>query len=349
MRTLGFLAGTLIAAAAFGQDAASPTAAAGVRTRGCVAASCVQTTAYFPLAAGNLWIYQGGGIYSGTFLTLEITQTQEFGGVRYFQLHGLPQQDYWLREDGKGSVFAYDPNSTTEKLWWAFQAPLGQQYTTALPSACCGVAQVTSRTATYKGPMGAFDGALEIGYPGVFQLGIYKETFLPQVGLALREQSTGGPTYGSWELIYARVGPVTVDSAPELSFALTLDNSIYTVNMMPPVDPSTVAPAMTARLRLRNTAQPMSISYPSGQTFDLDIKDEKGTVLYRWSDGKAFTMIFRTETFGPGEKDFPVQVRLVGPDKNPLPAGNYVAEGLLTTTGSRPFFASVPFAVRWVY
>src|ERR1019366_6317543 len=28
---------------------------------------------YFPLATGNLWIYKGSGVYSGTFLTLEIT------------------------------------------------------------------------------------------------------------------------------------------------------------------------------------------------------------------------------------------------------------------------------------
>ena len=304
---------------------------------------------YLPLATGNLWIYKGSGVYSGTFLTLEITKTQLFQGVAYFLLNGFPQQDYWLREDAKGSVLQYDPSQAMEKLWWAFNSPPGQQYSTDLPGTCCRVAMVASRSAAYKGPLGTFASALQISYPGVFQVGIMQETFLPGIGLALRTQATGGPSYGSWELIYARVGGVTVDSAPELSFGMALDNSIYTVNMMPPVSLATAAPLATARLRLRNTAQPITLNFPSGQSFDFTITNDKGAIVYRWSDGQAFTMIFRTETFGPGEKDFVIQLRLNGSDKAPLPAGKYVAEGWLTTMGAKVFDASAPFQVAWVY
>jgi hypothetical protein len=304
---------------------------------------------YFPLATGNLWIYRGSGVYAATFLTLEIAKTQVFQGVAYFLLNGFPQQDYWLREDGKGSVLQYDPSQATEKLWWAFNSPLGQQYSTDVPGACCRAAMVASRSAAYQGPLGTFDSALQISYPGVFQVGIIQETFLPGIGLALRTQATGGPSYGSWDLIYARVGGVTVDSAPELSFGIALDNSIYAVNMMPPVSPATAAPLLTARLRLRNTARPITIDFPSGQSFDFTITNDKGAIVYRWSDGQAFPMIVRTETFGPGERDFVIQLRLNGPDKAPLPAGNYVAEGWLTTMGAKVFDASAPFQVAWVY
>ncbi len=310
---------------------------------------CVPTSDYFPLATGNLWIYQGGGIYAGSFLTLEITQTKQFHGVSYFLLHGLPQTDYWLREDDNGSVFEYDTDQAAEKLWWAFQYPLGQSYSTYLPGVCCGVAEVNSRNLPYKGPLGSFDDALEILYPGVFQVGMEREVFLPGVGLALRRQATGGPSYGSWELIYARVGTVTLDSAPELSFGLALDNSIYTVNMMPPVAVPPAAPVMTARIRLRNTAQPITLTYPTGQSFDFEIRDAKGTVMYRWSDGQAFTQVVRTEVFGAGERDYIIRVTLVGPDKNPLPRGQYVAEGWLTTMGAKTFDASVGLEVQWVY
>src|ERR1035437_2643167 len=134
-------------------------------------------------------------------------------GVAYFLLNGFPQQDYWLREDAKGSVLQYDPSQAMEKLWWAFNSPPGQQYSTDLPGTCCRVAMVASRGAAYKGPLGTFDSALQISYPGVFQVGIMQETFLPGIGLALRTQAAGGPSYGSWELIYARAGGVTVDSA----------------------------------------------------------------------------------------------------------------------------------------
>ena len=308
-----------------------------------------QPADYFPLATGNLWIYKGSGVYSGTFLTLEIAKTQVFHGTAYFLLNGFPQQDYWLREDATGSVLQYDPSQAAEKLWWAFNSPLGQQYSTDLPGTCCRVAMVASRSAEYQGPLGTFASTLQISYPGVFQVGIIQETFLPGIGLAFRTQATGGPSYGSWELIYARVGGVTVDSAPELSFSIALDNSMYVVDMMPPVSLATAAPLLTARLRLRDTAQPITLIFPSGQSFDFTITNDKGVIVYRWSDGQAFPMIVRTETFGPGEKDFVIQPRLNGSDKAPLPAGKYVAEGWLTTMGAKVFDASVPFQVAWVY
>jgi hypothetical protein len=353
MRTFGILlvSGLAIASAGATQDPARE-GLLGTRTRRPQPIGRnvrAQPGDYSPLAIGNLWIYKGSGVYSGTFLTLEITKTQAFQGAAYFLLHGLRQQDYWLREDAEGSVLQYDPNQAIEKLWWAFNSPLGQQYSTDLPGTCCRVAKVASRGAEYNGPLGTFDSALQISYPGVFQVGIMQETFLPGVGLALRSQATGGPSYGSWELIYARVGGVSVDSAPELSFGIALDNAIYTVNTMPPVSPATAAPLLTARLRLRNTAQPITLNFPSGQSFDFTITNDKGAIVYHWSDGQAFTTIFWTETFGPGEKDFVIQLRLNGPDKAPLPAGKYVAEGWLTSMGAKVFDASAPFQVVWLY
>ena len=194
----------------------------------------------------------------------------------------------------------------------------------------------------------------------MFQVGLERELFVPNVGLAFRSQATGGPSYGSWELIYAHVGKVTRETTPELSFTLALDNSVYTVDSMPPFSPSTAAPVMTARIRLRNTGQPITLIYPTGQTYELVIRDAKGSIVYRWSDGQAFPQIVRTEAFGPGEKDFPIRVRLVGADKYPLPQGRYTAEAWLTTTtitptaavaisGTKAFDASVTFEMRWVY
>lgn len=300
-----------------------------------------QLSDYFPLATGNLWVYQGAGSYSGTFLTLQITSSQQFQGVTYFLLHGFASQDYWLREDTRGSVFQFDPAQAAENLWWAFGSPMGQRYSTTLPGVCCGAAMVSSRSATYKGPLGTFDSTLQISYPGVFQVGIIQETFLPGVGLALRTQATGGPSYGSWELIYARVGGVTVDSAPELSFSLALDNSIYTVTS------ATAAPLMTARLRLRDTAQPITLTLPTSQRYDFTITDSNGTVVYQWSNGKAFANIAMNQTFGPGEEDYIIQIPLAGSGKAPLPAGQYVAEGWLTTGRTKLFDATVPFQVVW--
>jgi len=347
MRKVGILlvSGLAIASAGAAQDPAQE-GQAGARAgppQATARGAGAQLPDYFPLASGNLWIYQGGGANSGTFLALQITGSQAFQGATYFLLHGFAQQDYWLREDAQGSVFQYDPNQAAEQLWWAFGAAVGQPYSTALPGTCCGVAVVTSRNAAYTGPLGTFASALRFSYLGASQTGIGQDTFLPGVGLALRTLAGGGSTIGTWELIYARVGGVTVDSAPELSFSLALDNSIYTVSS------ATAAPVMTARLRLRDTAQPITLTLLTSQRYDLTITDANGTVVYQWSYGKVFAQIAINETFGPGEEDFPIQVPLNGSNKAPLPAGQYVAEAWLTTGRTKLFDASVPFQVTWVF
>ena len=78
------------------------------------------------------------------------------------------------------SIFERNANQATEKLWWAFNSPLGQQYSTDLPGTCCRVAKVASRGVAYKGPLGTFDSALQMSCLGVFQVGIIQETFLPR-------------------------------------------------------------------------------------------------------------------------------------------------------------------------
>ncbi len=303
---------------------------------------------YFPLQVGNIWIYQGGGSRAESTLMLEITRAEIFSGKVYFLLHGLPDSDYWLRMDENGSLLAYDPNRNEERLWYAFGAPVGEAYNTYVPGNCCGRAMIASRNARYKGPVGEFETALEVRYLDVFQVGLERELFLPWVGMVYRALATGGPSHGTYDLVYARMG-VTVITGPELMFSLALDHSIYTANLMPPLDPQTSVPLMTARLTLRNTAEPIQLTFPSGQSYDFVIKNEKGDILYRWSDGKAFTMAIREETFGPGEKDFVIQVRLGGKDGKPFPQGKYIAEGWLTTMGAKAHAASVGFEMRYIF
>lgn len=295
---------------------------------------------YFPLQPGNQWIYRLGGTFSGptfgTTLTLEILRSGEFNGRTYSLLHGLPQRDYWLRSDADGSVLSYDPDQNKESVWYLFQSPEGQVYETTLPY-CCGRAAVRSTSAKYDGPLGTFDSALEMTYPGVFQVGLVRDLFLPYIGMVYRDQNTGGPSHATYDLIYARIAGVTVVSEKEVAFGVSLDRTVY----------DSAATKMTVRITLRNTQdQPLTLMFGSGQIYEIVLKNEAGDIVYRWSDGKVFTQALISQSFGPGEKNYAVIVPLVDKAGKPLASGKYTAEGWLATIGSRSFSASVGFEVK---
>src|SRR4051812_11307413 len=44
---------------------------------------------FFPLQAGNQWVYRTGGTRTGDPLILEITQARDFDGVTRYLLHGM--------------------------------------------------------------------------------------------------------------------------------------------------------------------------------------------------------------------------------------------------------------------
>src|SRR6266540_2699897 len=80
----------------------------------------------------------------------------------------------------------------------------------------------------------------------------------------------------------------------ELSFNMALDAPRYPAGG-----------AMGIRLTLRSTGpDPLILNFPSGQSFDFKICNDKGDVVYTWSANKVFALIIRRETFGPGERTY---------------------------------------------
>ena len=287
---------------------------------------------YLPLQLGNQWIYRSS---AGDVMTLEVKRSAEFGGRSYYLLQGLADGDHWLRRDANGSVFAYDPDRSLEQLWYAFWNPLGQPYQTFVPGSNSSPAVINSTKAIYWGPIGWYNWALEIQYPGTFQVGLYRELFLPYVGLVHREQAAGGPAMLTWELVHARLGGVTYISEQGVSFGLTLDRSVYPASA-----------EMVARLTLRNTNwEPVQLQFPTSQTFDLVVRNEKGDIVYRWSDGRAFLTVVRSETYGYGEKNYAILAPLADAAGRPLPAGKYLAEAWLPTSAPQSFSASAAFQI----
>lgn len=271
---------------------------------------------YLPLYPGNQWVYRGA---AGQF-TLAVEKPVSFEGRDYFLVKGFPSTpEVYLRNDGEGRVWMWDALAKREKVWLDFQAdeaPTGVD-------PCNALSLVESREAKYNGPVGEFVNALRVRYTvaGCADAGIESDVFLPYVGLVQRMvQTIAGPR--AYELVYARLGEIAVVTEPEVSFGVAVDRA-----------------GTSARLTLRNTTgTPLELNFGSGQTFDVAVRDEEGKDVWRWSEGRGFTLALRTETVS-GERLWVVKLPVLKP-------GRYSVEGWLTTSGGQRFAASAGLEVR---
>jgi len=271
---------------------------------------------YFPLQIGNSWLYrmiEGRLAGDDRYRSISVDGTENIGDRDYFNVNyfGRP---VLLRQDEDGAIVMFDKASGTEKPWLSLADPEGSTFATAI-DLCSSSGRIVSRGAGLSVPIGKIDDAVQVGFRGnCADAGITQQFYAAGVGLVSHEETSfAGPR--RWELVYYRAG-IRNETGRELSFTVALDSARY-------------APGSTlgVRLTLRSTnPDPLTLTYPSGQTYDLKIFDESGKTVYTWSAGRVFIMIFRQEKFGPGERSYGVTVPL-----GELPPGRYRVQAYLTT------------------
>jgi len=277
---------------------------------------------YFPLAVGNSWVYRVTEGRIPDVQVVEVSGTAAIGGGDYFLVKFFGR-DVYLRTASDGTLYEYDAEAKREKVWIAFGSGTGQTFATEIDN-CTKTGKMEGKEVKYSGPAGTFTNALQISLgKSCADAGIQSETYLPYVGLVehVVDNIAGARKYS---LVYSRTG-VTEVTTPEIRFGLSIDVS-----------------ASTARLTLRNTTpDPIPLAFPGGQSYDLKIRNEKGEIVYVWSADKLFTMMFRTENFGPGERNYMILLPL-----ETLPAGKYFADAFLTTTPPGTYTATVGFEYK---
>lgn len=284
---------------------------------------------YFPLQPGNQWVYRVTSRSARTPVVVQINGTITANGHTYYRYEGFPGAAALLRQEGD-TLYAYDQQTQQERVWTQFNATSGQTVPSGI-DACSPNAVTGSNQAKYEGPIGSFTTALEMNYPPsrCADAGLTRDLYLPYVGLVQRTVNTiAGPT--TYDLIYARLGGVTVISEKELTVSLALSQAVYTTTDL-----------FHPRLTLRSTQdKPILLEFPSGQRYDLVIRNEQGETVYTWSSNKLFAAQFSSEEFGPGERNYVISV------ERTLPVGKYTAEAWLTTTAPIRYRATVGFEVQ---
>ncbi len=305
-----------------------------------------ETPAYFPLAVGNSWLYEIEGRAGGGSLRVAVTKQIDLDGVSYYRLEGYTPDPVLVRRTPQGRLVEYREDTGSDHLWYDFAAEEGGIWDSELPIDCIGMANLASRDTKADVPAGSFEPALSIRYGSTFcsDAGIEEEVFAAGVGLLRRTEITiAGPR--SLVLVEARVGGAVI-SAAEVAFNLSIDRPVYVPDLFPPVDPERGIPMLRARMTIRNsTSAPLVLNFPSGQRFDLVIRNIQREEVYRWSANKLFVQALGTIELSPGRRSFAAEAPLEAGRNEPLPPGTYVADAWLTTEGEPTYRASVPFEI----
>lgn len=283
---------------------------------------------YFPLEVGNSWVYRSESRHGGQQgAAVEVVRSEYIGEKQWFVTNFFGRETL-LRLNESGTLVSYDRGSRAENVWIPFASGVGESFETSIDS-CTESGRIESKSAEHKGPLGESKEGLRIAYePRCADAGVTSATFVPQIGLAeYSTTSIAGPVV--YKLVYARTG-VTVRTDAEWSFGISLDSPSYT---QPAV--------MAVRLTLRNTqTEPIRIQFPSGQDYDVVIRNEAGESVYTWSADKAFAAVFRTIEFGPGERNWLIEIPL-----SDIEPGVYTVEGSLGTN-PRSYVATTSVDIR---
>ncbi len=280
------------------------------------AAVFAQSPEYLPLQQGNTWVYKSS---TGSF-QVQAGAPAVFGGNEYTPLIGLPASpSLYLRNTPEGRIYQWDAVAKQEVLYLdtaAADAPTNVD-------ACNTASHIESREGKYSGPLGTFENVLDVRYTAgnCADAGLISDQFLPWVGLLARtQQSIAGPR--TYELVYARLGGVTVLTPAETSFSMS------------------VTPALDVQLALRHTGSaPLELNFRTSQQYELEAYDEKGELVYRWSDGRGFTQVVVSLSV-TGEK-----LWLISLPTGKFPPGQYTFKAWLTSSTGGAFSATVSAVV----
>jgi len=292
----------------------------------------------FPITQGNMWIYRDSS--TGQTLTIDVRGQIYTGGKVYNKIYGYAYQPMLVREGENGSLYLYNEEMEREELLTSFDSFSGGWYDSRLTN-CGQLSQRQEKREEFRTPQGTTLQAVRLVYRNFncADSGIEEELYLENVGLVRRTVSTiAGPR--TYELVYGRAGLVTYDAQRGTAFRVGLDrNYIEAANNDP------VRLTVSMRLTVRN-APSHDLDFPSGQLYDIRVRDEKGNIVYQWSDGLAFPLA-GSHRYVPHELEFTQVIDLKDRSGAPLAGGYYTVEAWLTTAnrefgGATRFFYSPP-------
>ena len=277
---------------------------------------------FLPLRPGNTWTYREAA--TGQSFTVRIGNSQFFLHDRvYHVLIGYAQARLLVRMDERNQLVYFDEEKGVDVALISF-APFEGGWWEAPSRSCQQMGQTLERRAEHDGPAGPFSDVLQIRYRAVScaDAGVQSEQYAENIGMVRRvEDSIAGPR--QFDLVYARIGNVFIDATPHARFAVSVD-----------ISPRSEFLAVTLRLQT-NSPRPLKLTFPSGQEFEVLVRDEVGRVLWTWSAGQVFTLAEHGRQISGGWATTVLAPRSILPRD-----GDCTVEAWLTTGDASPRFSA---------
>lgn len=301
---------------------------------------------YQPLAVGDVRTYENSHAFGA--IQLERTEVQRQSGVWYRFDSFLGLRDAWVAYY-LGDVYVWDAARARAVKLFDLRRQAGQSWRVEHTDLVGGWGTMTlaARNETVVVDAGTFRDCVRFSFasaPGVADAGWESIWLAPDVGVVQWTENSFGGTV-SRELASATIGG-TVYPQPQpvrggLTVALQADQFQYS---LPPLLPVATLYATFTFTVDNQTGTPIDVVYTSGQTFDIEISDLNGNTVWRWSDGRFFTMALRQAQLN-GTFTLTEGVALQDRSGQMLANGDYKVRMWLTTSG-RAFEASTLIRVR---
>lgn len=266
------------------------TVTANPQSHGSTRAAAARGSLYFPLRHGYKWTYVVKSPISQTTTTWQVevlspppSATPVSG---YYPLRGYFRMDETraVRATPFGTVVEQGPEGE-RKLWYELDAQVGESWTmhVAPPLPSCedgAVLTMTARDERVSVPAGDFSRVLRVDRLAsqCADAGIVSEWFAPGVGLIRREEQTiAGPVIS--ELVSAELGN-DVWPASSYTTALHLSKAQFFNDLMPPVDPDTLAHVRGTFVMANRAAEvPTEFVFSGCKSLTLEIQNAEGTIV----------------------------------------------------------------------
>ncbi len=286
---------------------------------------------FMPLQTGNTWVYRDS--QTGQSFTVRVGVPVFVNYQTYFTLRGFTPNAVCARIDEKGELVYLDEERNVERLLTSF-IPFEGGWWQGGARSCDALGQTLEKPGIHDGPAGPFPEVLQVRFRNFecADTGVDSEQYADNIGMVRRAESwIGGVRY--YDLVYARIGGQLIDVLANARFSVTAD---YTRG----------SAAIKVTLRLQKSASaPLTLAFPTGQEYEVQLRDAEGNVLWTWSATALFTQAFHQRTI---ESEWSTTVSI----PRPLSTGTqpdpriYSVKAWLTTAGEVPeFAATVPLVI----